>query len=228
MFEIGKGYGRLEGDRTHEWWRLGFVLTGGSAPPAWDRPTRPYDLGDGKGVVELIAGRLGISEVRYTPHTGEANLHPGRSAVAEAGDDLRGVVGELHPSLIADLDLRSDQVVVGELAIAGLSGGEPSVPRGATPSRHPAVDRDLAVVVEESVPAADVAAAIRRSAGPLLISSRLFDIYRGRPLDDGSKSLAYRLVFQASERTLTEDEVDAAVAAITTGLAADVGGHIRT
>ncbi len=76
-------------------------------------------------------------------------------------------------------------------------------------------------------PAAEVAAAVHRHAGPLLVDVRLFDIYRGRPLADDEKSLAYRLTFGA-DRTLTEAEVDAAMDAVTAGLAADVGGHIRT
>jgi phenylalanyl-tRNA synthetase beta chain len=90
------------------------------------------------------------------------------------------------------------------------------------------VQRDLAVIVEESVAAERVEAAIRNHAGPLLVGLRLFDIYRGRPLGATEKSLAYRLDFQAADRTLTEAEVDSAVAAITDGLAGDVGGRLRT
>jgi phenylalanyl-tRNA synthetase beta chain len=90
------------------------------------------------------------------------------------------------------------------------------------------VDRDLAVVVPEPTPAADVASTIRRHGGLLLRSVTLFDIYRGRPLGDQEKSLAFRLAFQGEDRTLTESEVDRAVAAITTGLSEDVGGRIRT
>jgi phenylalanyl-tRNA synthetase beta chain len=83
-------------------------------------------------------------------------------------------------------------------------------------------------VIAESVAAADVAASIRAHAGDLLTSLDLFDIYRGRPLADADKSLAWRLRFQALDRTLTEAEVDGAIAAVTAGLASDVGGRIRT
>jgi phenylalanyl-tRNA synthetase beta chain len=110
--------------------------------------------------------------------------------------------------------------------VAGLSGGIPPTVRAVAPPRHPAVDRDLAVVVDEGVPAATIERAIRAASGDLLTSGRLFDIYRGAPLGSGEKSLAYRLVFQATERTLTEDEVDAAVAAITSALAT-IGGRLR-
>jgi phenylalanyl-tRNA synthetase beta chain len=130
--------------------------------------------------------------------------------------------------LLETLELRAADVIVAELAVAGLSGGRPSVPRSVTPSRHPAVERDLAVIVAEGTPSADVGGTIGRHAGALLRSVALFDIYRGRPLADGEKSLAFRLAFQAPDRTLTESEVDAAIAAVTAGLAADVGGRLRT
>ncbi len=228
IFEVGKGYGATDDGSTHEWWRLGLALTGSAVIPAWNQPARAFDLDDAKGVIDLLAARLGYHAPAYTPLTDDPRLHPGRAAFVRSGDDLAGRVGELHPALVEDLELRSARILVAELAIAGLSGGWPSVPRTTTPSRHPTVDRDLAVIVGHAVPSAEVAEAIRRHAGALLRSMTLFDIYRGRPLGDADKSLAYRLEFGSDERTLVESEVDAAVAAITTGLLADVGGRLRT
>ncbi len=229
IFEVGKGYGATEdGDSTHEWWRLGIALTGAAELPAWNRQPRSYDLDDAKGVIDLIARRLGLPIPTYAALTDDPRLHPGRAARVQAGTDLAGRVGELHPALVQELDVRTERILVAELAVAGLSGGQPTVPRATTPPRYPAVDRDLAVIVAEAVPAADVETAIRRHGGQLLRSIRLFDIYRGRPLADDEKSLAYRLAFQADDRTLVETEVDTAVGAVTTGLAADVGGRLRT
>ena len=228
IFEIGKGYGATdEGDSTHEWWRLGFALTGAAEPPAWNRVERPYDLDDARGIIELLARRLGLATPAYDPLTDDHRLHPGRAARVTAGPDLAGRVGALHPAVAESLDFRTTEVVVAEIAIAGLSGGRPSVPRSVTPSRHPAVGRDLAVIVAEPLPAAAVATVIRQHGGELLRSVALFDIYRGRPLSDGHKSLAFRLTFQADDRTLTEDDVDGAIADVTRGLAADVDGHLR-
>ena len=227
VFEVGKGYGATDdGDSTHEWWRLGIALTGAAEIPAWDRPERPFDLDDAKGVIDLLAARLGLPTPSYAPLDDDPLLHPGRAARASAGDGLGGRVGELHPLVAGELDLRG-RVIVAELAIAGLSGGRPSVPRASTPSRHPLVERDLAVIVGEDVAAGAVDGAIRRHAGPLLRSATMFDIYRGRPLEATEKSLAFRLAFGAEDRTLVEAEVDEAVAAITAGLGADVGGRLR-
>ena len=204
------------------------ALTGPAEIPAWNRPARPYDLDDAKGVLELLAHVLGLPAPTYAPLTDDPNLHPGRSARVTAGTAMAGRVGELHPSVVEASDLRGDRVIVAEVAIAGLSAGVPDVPRGATPPRHPAVERDIAVVVGHSVAAGAVVDAIAARGGQLLVSSVLFDIYRGSPLADDEKSLAYRLTFQAPDRTLTEGEIDGAVAGITDGLASAVGGRIRT
>ncbi|HET9084729.1 MAG TPA: phenylalanine--tRNA ligase subunit beta [Candidatus Limnocylindrales bacterium] len=228
IFEIGKGYGATEdGDSTHEWWRLGLALTGSAEVPTWDRPARPFDLDDAKGSIELIAETLGYERPTYSAVSDDPNLHPGRTARVTAGDQIAGRVGEVHPTVIDDLDVRAERVLVAELAIAGLSGGQPSTPRVTSPSRHPIVERDLAVIVAEATRAAEVEASIRARAGALLRDITLFDIYRGRPLGDDEKSLAYRLAFAADDRTLVESEVDAVIAAITAGLGNDVGGRLR-
>ncbi|HEX7347923.1 MAG TPA: hypothetical protein VF253_14125, partial [Candidatus Limnocylindrales bacterium] len=228
VFEVGKGYGATEDGDTHEWWRLGLALTGAAEIATWDRPARPFDLDDAKGLIELVAEALGYARPTYAALTDDPNLHPGRSARVAAEDEIAGRVGELHPTVIEALDLRVGRVIVAELAIAGLSGGRPSTPRVSAPSRHPLVERDLAVIVSETIPAADVEASIQRAAGPLLRAVSLFDIYRGRPLADDEKSLAYRLAFGADDRTLVESEVDAAIEAVTSGLAGDVEGRLRT
>ena len=229
IFEVGKGYGASEdGETTHEWWRLGLALTGTVQPPAWNQPARSFDLDDAKGIIELIADRLRAPRPNYERLADDPNLHPGRAARVVAGDALSGRVGELHPSVLDALELRADRVIVAELAIAGLSGGRPSAARVTAPSRHPAIERDVAVIVPAGTPAAAVEAAIRRHGGGLLRSIVLFDIYRGRPLEADERSLAYRLAFQADDRTLVEAEVDAAVTAITGGLRDDVGGRLRT
>ena len=231
VFEVGKGYAK-DGQRSKEWWRLGLALAGAAEPPSWNRARRPYDLDDAKGLIELLCDQLGYEAPEYVAEADESIFHPGRTArvSANGGDGiaLAGIVGELHPALLERLELRIDRVVAAELAIAGLSGGRARVVRSTPPSRHPAVERDLAIIVDAARPAADVASTIRRHGGKLLREVALFDIYRGAPLEAGEKSLAERLTFADPERTLTEDEVDAAIEAITTGLREELGARLRT
>ena len=230
IFEIGKGYGR-DGEATREWWRLGIALAGALDQPSWNRPRRVADLDDAKGLIELVCRVLGLEPPAWQVLVGEPLLHPGRAARVSATADgrvaLGGLLGELHPTIGDEADLRGARLIVAELEIAGLAAGRPADVQAAPPPRHPAAERDLAIVVAETVEAASVAAAIRSAAGPDLASSALFDIYRGAPLAADEKSLAWRLVFQAEDRTLTEAEIEASVARITAAIG-DIGGRIRT
>jgi len=231
-FEVGKGYGLVDGT-VREWWRLGVVLSGAADEATWARTARPFDVDDAKGAIELIGRRLAFETPSFEADSSEPLFHPGRTARVTArtpaGEPaLEGIVGELHPDLLESWEVRVATVVVAELAIRGLGGGSIDAVRAAAPSRHPAVERDLAVVVLESTPAAAVAAVIRQSGGDLLRSVALFDIYRGAPLGASEKSLAHRLTFQAPDRTLTEAEVDAAAEGVAAALASELGARLRT
>jgi phenylalanyl-tRNA synthetase beta chain len=231
VFEVGKGYGRL-GDEGTEWWRLGLALAGDFEPSSWNRPARAADVDDAKGLIELLAGEVGANGPTYDPLTDEPMLHPGRSArlsatLPDGRLAISGIVGELHPRLVEAWDLRVERLVVAELAIAGLSGGSRRVPRSVPPPRFQASERDLAVVVGEDRAAGAVEALIREAGGSLLTDARLFDLYRGKPLGDTERSLAYRLRFESPDRTLTEAEVDTAVAAIVEALTSRLGARIR-
>jgi phenylalanyl-tRNA synthetase beta chain len=237
IFEIGKGYGADAGATRdeaaiREWWRLGLAATGAGDPPSFNRPARPYDLDDAKGAIDLLARRLGFEAPSYRAERGEPLLHPGRAARVEAHRDgrlvLAGVVGELHPSVAEAWELRGAQVVVAEISLTGLGGGTLTDVTAEAPPRHQASDRDLAVVVREDIAAGDVATAIRGHAGQNLTALHLFDVYRGRPLAEDEKSLAFRLTFRAPDRTLDEAEIEAAIAAITSAITTQVGGRIRT
>jgi phenylalanyl-tRNA synthetase beta chain len=229
IFEIGKGYGRV-GDEPREWTRLGLLLAGSAQPPSWNRQARAYDLDDAKGLLELLARRLGLPAPAYSPDTRGMPLHPGRALVATTADDREAMaarLGEIHPDVLEQRDLRTPRVIVAEVAIRGLDGGQLTRVQVEPIPRFPEVGRDLAVIVGEAVVAAEVAATITRHGGELLRSVDLFDLYRGAPLADSEKSLAYRLVFGAGNRTLTEEEVDEAVNRVRSGLASDLGARLR-
>ena len=230
VFEIGKGYGRV-GEAPLEWTRLSLLLSGNAAPPAWNRAARPYDLDDVKGIVELLCVGLGLSAPTYTADRRGYPFHPGRALTAASRSSdamVAGRLAELHPDVLAAWEVRAQRVVAAELSIRGLEGASRRPIHVEPIGRFPVMERDLAVIVAESRPAAAVEAAIRRHAGDLLLGERLFDLYRGAPLAAAEKSLAYRLVFGTKDRTLTEDEVDAAMTAVREGLEADLGAHIRS
>ncbi|MFL5755635.1 MAG: phenylalanine--tRNA ligase subunit beta, partial [Chloroflexota bacterium] len=227
VFEIGKGYAK-DGSTPREWWRLGIALTGSAEPAHWSTTPRAYDLDDAKGLLELVLRRLGGPEPTYVPEREEPAFHPGRTARVDGGDVLHGIVGELHPGAIEWWDMRAaGRVVAAEIALAGLAAGTMVPERAPVVGRFPAVERDVAVVVPDETAAGDVLGLVRSAAGPLLRRVRLFDVYRGSPLAETEKSLAWRLTFEAPDRTLTEDEVDAAVEAVVSAIAG-IGGRVRS
>jgi phenylalanyl-tRNA synthetase beta chain len=229
-FEIGKGYGRV-GDESREWWRLGLALTGSFDAGAWNRARREADLDDAKGAIELTAQLIGAATPDYRPLADEPIVHPGRSATVTAlardgSMAIAGVVGELHPALAESWDVRR-RVVVAELSITGLSGGPlPIVEAVPLPHIQP-VGRDLTVDVPYAVPAGDVGRAIREAGGTQLDEAALVGTYRGHPLGPDERSLTYRLRFGGGARTLTDADVDAAVATISGALTHHLGARIR-
>ncbi len=227
VFEIGKGYAVARDGQPAEWWRLAFLLAGSACRPAWDLPGRAWSLEDGKAVVGLVARALGAPEAVFTAHRDGAPLHPGRAARVAAGDVVGGLVGEVHPAVLAAWDLRTERVVVGEFAVAGLAAGQLPVVRLSTTGRRLEVERDLAVVVTEETAAGDVAATLRDAGGPWMQAPVLFDVYRGAPLVAGEKSLAWRIGLRAGEGALEEGEADAVIGRLVEAVAARHGGRLR-
>ena len=158
-----------------------------------------------KAVLDRCAHAVGASEPRYEPARAPL-YHPGRCASVVIGGRLLGHLGELHPNVMAEFDLAGRAAAL-EVDLAGLL--EARSERRAQPlPRYPAVERDLAVVVAEGVPAGALMETIRSAAGELLDSVRAFDEYRGAQVQPGFKSVAFALTFRSPQRTLTDSEVD--------------------
>jgi phenylalanyl-tRNA synthetase beta chain len=187
---------------------------------------RGFDFFDAKGAVEGLMEALGVGEWRLST-AASGPFHPGRSAVIEAGGAAVGVVGELHPRIAAELDL-PERVPVAEVDVTRLSAVGESRLTLRQVHRYPPARRDLAWLFDRDVPAGRVAEVIKDAAGPLLEECRLFDLHEGPPLPEGKKNLAYALSFRSPERTLTDEEVAAAVAAIDHRVATELGGQLRT
>jgi len=227
-FEVGRVFYPRPGETLPaEPRRLSALMIGPREPQGWQpRDVSPLGYFDLKGVVETLLARLEAKDVAWERGEHPAT-HPGRTARLLIGGKDAGALGELHPVVRAAFDLPSVPVAVMELdldiVLAGWGAAEPMVEI----STQPAIYEDLAVIVDETTPAAQVAALIRQSGGKLLVDLRLFDLYRGGQIATGKKSLAYSLTFQAADRTLTDEDTRKLRAKIVGRLERELGASLR-
>ncbi|CAM8642890.1 PheT Phenylalanyl-tRNA synthetase beta subunit [Acidimicrobiia bacterium] len=214
LFEIGKIFGlpaagsTLPDEREH----LAVVLVGREAPAAvqaWN----------------VLAGTLGFSEPSIDQSVSPAGLHPGRSGALLVSGSVVGEVGEIDPGVLDAHGIRG-RVAWLQLNLGVALALEHGQRAYRHISRYPSSDLDLAFEVDDAVTAAQVQALLSDAAGELLVRIHLFDVFRGASVPDGQRSLAYRLRLQASDRTLTDEDV-ASVLAACVGAAATIGGTLR-
>ncbi len=190
------------------------LLTGPRAPEQWNHEQGSFDFFDLKGDVEALLDLGGERTLAFRVGSHPA-LHPGQCAEVLVDGEVVGILGALHPELARDLDFAGD-VFVFELAIEPLVEGK--LPRYRELSRFPSVSRDLAVVVAETVEVEALLRSIRETSGEILEDLTVFDIYRGKGIDSGSKSVALGLTFRHPSHTLTDVEVTAVMDAVLTSL----------
>ncbi len=207
---------------------LALALSGPRDLPSWQPYDRtPMDFFDLKGVVEGLLAGLHLPEVTYEP--GESpSFHPGKCARVLVGGQPLGLLGELHPLVREHYDLPPGALLAAELNLESILP-QVSVAYDTRPvPAFPPVLEDLAVVVDEDLPAARVAQEIAAAGGELVADVRLFDVYRSESLGQGRKSLAYSLTFQAPGRTLTDDEVARVRKRIIQRLESEIGAKLRS
>ena len=221
MFEIGRVFREARAATDAQPLRLGGLAFGNALPEQWGSPARTVDLFDVKADLEALAHpRPILTERARWPF-----LHPGRSArVAIDGQDA-GWIGELHPRLVRQFELAGAPVVY-ELDVSLLV--KQPVPTAHPVSRQPVARRDIAVVVDESVPAQAVLDELERHKPPVVGAIRIFDTYRGPGLPSGRKSLAILVLMQDTARTLTDADLEAAVADLVALLRRRFGATLRT
>ncbi|MFD5790052.1 phenylalanine--tRNA ligase subunit beta [Streptomyces sp. NPDC127037] len=191
--------------------RAAVVLAGAREQAGWWGKGRPADWADSVEAARTIAREAGVEvTVRADQH---APWHPGRCAAlfvtVDGEETLFGHAGELHPRVIKELHL-PERTCAMEVELDVLEQAVDGALRAPRISAFPVATQDVALVVDQDVPAADVERALREGAGELLESLRLFDVFTGEQIGGGSKSLAYALRFRAADRTLTVDEASAA------------------
>jgi phenylalanyl-tRNA synthetase beta chain len=212
FFEIGPVYLPEPGSKLpSEPKRLAIVLTGRRHPESWQGagPSDQLDFFDLKGIVEDLTANLHLPEIVFRPSTA-SYLHPGKAATLLVGGMPVGDLGELHPKTAEAYGLGNRSVLAAECDLDLLLAAIPARYLYTPVPRFPAALRDIAVIVDEALPAERILAEIRTAGSPLLSHVRLFDVYRGDSIPPGTKSLAYSLTYQASDRTLTDKEVDKA------------------
>jgi phenylalanyl-tRNA synthetase beta chain len=230
-FELARVFrpraGQALPDELHQ---LGLLLWGQRR--SWYAEGEVFELYDAKAAVEAVvrplSGRLPETLVDASLDRDAPELHPRRNARIVLAGQAIGVIGELHPEVVASLGLEG-RPVWAVLEVAALSQAIASVgpSQASALPRFPSATRDLAVVVPEATAAGEVAAALQAAAGPKAESVTLFDIYRGEPVDAGQKSLAFHVVYRDSEATLTDAAVDALHARVAQAAEQRFGGSVR-
>ena len=227
LFELGNVFTAVADAAPLHTPRIAAVACGDAVAEQWGVAERKVGFHDLKGDLDSLAALSG-ARLDYRPSQ-PAWAHPGRSAdvwrLDDNGEGVRlGWIGQLHPRLQQALEIDSD-VVAFELDLAPLLVRP--LPRAGGQSKYPSVRRDLAFVVAESVTWAALSTSVRKAAGPALRELVLFDVYQGKGVESGCKSLAMGLILQEQSRTLTDSEVDAAIAAVTTTLQHEHDAAIR-
>jgi phenylalanyl-tRNA synthetase beta chain len=218
--------GKFAGERdapAFEPWRIACIAAGELRAGGWRGGPVEADFYSVKGILEALAEQLGAG-VDVLPGE-EPFLHPGRSGRVLVVGEAVGWIGELHPLVCREWDLASAAGF--EVDLAPLVAASPyGVESYEDVISYPAVLQDVAVVVDEAVPAAEVRSAVLEGAGDLLNSAEVFDLYRGEQVGEGRKSLALRLTFRAPDRTLTDEEVAECRGSIEASVK-KIGGSLR-
>ena len=205
VFEMGRVFRPTNERLPRELPVVAAALTGRWRGDEWYGKSEAIDFFDAKGVLENIFARLGIGEWTLERLKHPA-FHPGRCGELMVDGESLGILGEIHPGVQKNYGLENP-VAYFEIAQEKLFSKTDLVRAFREIPRFPAVSLDIAIVVDEAIAAEKVAQVIQEVGGALLERAHLFDFYRGKPIPDGKKSLAYSLVFRDPHRTLSEEEV---------------------
>jgi len=227
LFELRPVFHPVAGEELpKETLRLSALLCGRREPEGWAQSSTPADFYDIKGHVEQLLGQLLIGDVQWTAEQSDSFYHPGKSCSVYAGERLIGTLGEVHPAVLRTFDI-SQPVVLCDLDADAMIDAAGAFP-GFTPlSRFPDVERDSAFLVDECVTAQQVFNALRQVRLKDLENIVLFDVYRGKGIPEGKKSLAIRARYRALDRTLTDELTQNLHNKLIKQLSKELGAEIR-
>ncbi|WP_062270258.1 phenylalanine--tRNA ligase subunit beta [Endozoicomonas arenosclerae] len=224
LFETGQTFVR-EGEVLRQENQIAAVITGSRYPESWAIKAEPVDFYDLKGDVEALLELGGAAgDFRFEKGIHDA-MHPGQCASLVRDDKVIGHIGALHPSLAKELGL-DGSVLMFEANLEVICQGK--VTQFTPLSKFPEVRRDLALIVKQEVAADSLNQVIREEASELLKDVRIFDVYAGKGIEEGHKSLALGLTLQHASRTLKDEEVNQLIDGIVSRLASEFGASLRS
>ncbi|GAB4321094.1 MAG: phenylalanine--tRNA ligase subunit beta [Dehalococcoidia bacterium] len=225
LFEVGVEYLPVEADLPRERPVVCLVL-GGPREGRWARAAGDrLDFFDLKGAIEAMSHHLRVDATFQPAH--QFGLLPGHAATVHAAGEQVGLLGQLHPDTAAAFDI-DEPVFLAELWVEELARVAREAPAYEPPSRFPPVRQDIAIIVDAGLPAGRVLQLVRaHRAGDVRLTADVFDEYRGPGIPDGKKSLALALRYQASDRTLTDEDVARIQQGLVTRLEKEFGARLR-
>lgn len=223
FYEISKVYAK---DKEEE--RLAILLDGSLHEDLLHKTNLKGDFYTLKGILVSYLEKCGFqgSRIHINPNESDTeHFHPYRSAEVWLDKNKLGVFGEVHPEYAKKFDLKN--VVYAEISLDGLLSSKASKVRFVPLEKYPSVSRDIAFVVKKEVSAKELLEAVRKAGSKIVKSAEIFDVYEGEHVEEGSKSVALRIIYQSSDHTLTENEIQEAHNHILEGLKTRVNAQLR-
>lgn len=226
LYETGAVY-LYEGENVQpkEEERIAGIVTGLWQEHVWQGEKKPADFFAVKGVIEGLAARFGLTDRLSFEQAGPEGFHPGRTASVLLDHQPIGVVGQLHPALAKEVDLKEAYMFELKLDVL-LQAAREELSYTAIP-RFPSISRDIALVVDRAVKAAELEGIIKEAGGSLLTNVHVFDVYEGERMEEGKKSVAFALTYVNPDKTLTDEEVTAVHEKVLTALKEKANADLR-
>ncbi|MFA7637186.1 MAG: phenylalanine--tRNA ligase subunit beta, partial [Monoglobales bacterium] len=215
LFEIGKIFNPVPGESlADEPEKLTIGMYGS------------VDFFDLKGMVEVMADAVGVKNMKFAAESENPTFHPGRTAKVFIGGKEAGIMGEIHPDVLKNYGIPV-KAYVAEIDLDAIIENIDNKKSYVETPKFPAVTRDIAMLVSDDVPVADIEDIVKEAAGKLLEELKLFDVYKGSQIAADKKSVAYSLSLRSAEKTLGEDEVNAVMDKVLSALSEKIGAELR-